>query len=143
MNDAIRRLQGETGRRKVIVVFSSAPNTYPNAQVPYDDLARNLQNSGIPVYTFPLGTGTSNPAVVSIMNQMALDSNVLLFNDQTLDQASVITSLVETLSNQQFVTFTTSRRDGTPLALTRSRIGLMARRLRSEAPARKVGRCVS
>lgn len=113
VSDAVRRLNGQTGRRKAIVVFSTSTNTYPNAQIPYDDLARLLQSSGIPVYTFPLGTGATNNAVVSILNQFAVDSNGRMFNDQELDQASVMSRLAETLSNQQFVTYTTPRPDGT------------------------------
>lgn len=116
---AIQRLSTQTGRRKAIIIFSSSPNTF-NTQGSRDvDAFWNLvQQSGVGIFTFPVGKGFRDGSTLDVLNQLSVDSGGVMFNDPTASFPSAVQRVATQLTFQQIVNYNTTFHDGLPHTLT-------------------------
>lgn len=115
IEDGLKRLATQTGRRKAIVVLTGSENTYDTAgarDVPA--FFQQLQATGVPVYLAAVGEAARRLSLISVMNQMALDSQGGWFADANLLLAEVMARLASALSAQHLVNYTTLKPDGQP-----------------------------
>ncbi len=122
VDDAIQRLGSQGDKRKAILLFSGSPNNFDSAPRDLNVLLQRVQSSGIPIYTFPIGPGisgpgTTDPALLAILNQLALDSGGQMFADPLVNIDSVIQRLAAQLDSQFLLQHTSPTRDATPKQL--------------------------
>jgi hypothetical protein len=124
IEDGIRRLQAEGSRRKALVMFVGNGNTYDTGGPRnFNALLALVQTAGVPLYLFPIGDGLQDVALLSLLNQLALDSGGQVFADASLGIESVTQRLAAAMDGQHLLQHTSIPNGGQPRQL-RARISI-------------------
>ncbi|MCS7024126.1 MAG: choice-of-anchor D domain-containing protein [Bryobacteraceae bacterium] len=115
IEDGLDRLATQGNRRKAMLIFAGNENTF-DTRPPRDvaALLTRVQNAGVALNFMPLGDGFRNLVLLSIANQLALDSGGVLFTDPAISAVTQVTRLAESMRQQQIIHYTTPHRDGQP-----------------------------